>query len=344
MTFGLGLDARMLAELRDMKLSVCGFELQPELIAAAKVNFADNRNVEVFCGDSVRFLETYDGEPFDLIFIDPARRGKEGERLYNLHDCQPDITELMPEFQRKTHFVMAKLSPMLDVTQTLRDLPAVSALHVVEEDGECKELLAVIDFAETPAEPEIIIDRFTQGNWSSFGFRRSEEAELQQSAGNQGITDTLPAPGMTLIEPSPATMKAAPFNILSRDFGIRRLHPNTQLYLSEKPLSTSVNASESNDSESAICEQPTSCESADCHQFTPGKEYEILKVWPFSSSNLKNIGKEVPKADITLRNFFGFTPETLRKRLKIKPGGPLKLFATTVATHSGPERILILVR
>lgn len=353
MTFGLGMDARMLAELpaflktsgsdARVKISVLGFDLQPELVAAANVNFAEykeaenanNVTVEVREGDSVNFLENYHDEPFDLIFIDPARRGKEGERLYNLHDCQPDITALMPEFQKKTRFVLAKLSPMLDVTQTLRDLPAASALHVVEEDGECKELFAVIDFESVPEEPVIVIDRLVHGCWSSFAFLRSDETALQQTTGNEGITEILPAPGMMLIEPSPATMKAAPFNLLSQKFGIKRLHPNTQLFLGTAPLGH-VNGDKGLDA--------SADESVACNYFKPGKEYEILKVWPFSSSNLKNLGKEVPKAEITLRNFFGFTPETLRKRLKIKPGGPLKLFATTVSTASGPERVLILVK
>lgn len=139
MTFGLGMDARMMA--MDPTRRILGFDLREELVAAAKVNFLGFPNVEVRLGDSVEYLRGYDGPAYDLVFIDPARRGCEGQRLYNLHDCQPDLIEILPLIQRKSCRLMAKLSPMLDVTQTLRDLPGISQLHIVEEGNECKELL-----------------------------------------------------------------------------------------------------------------------------------------------------------------------------------------------------------
>lgn len=313
MTFGLGMDASLLSRNPDCRLT--GFDLQEVLVDAARSNFAGRGNVEVFCADSVEFLNQYSGEPFDLVFIDPARRGKEGERLYNLHDCAPDLTELLPMLRLKSRRVMAKLSPMLDVTQTIRDLPGIRELHVVEEDGECKELLAMLDFTVETSEPEIEIDRFAAGEWQSYSFLKSQENLLQAEDAAAGITSLKPEPGIYLLEPSAATMKAAPFNLLSRDFGIGRLHPNTQIYLSAQPVDG-----------------------------FPGRQFEIQEVWPFASSVLKRIGKEVPKADITLRNFFGFTPEELRKRTGIRPGGGLRLYATSRQAQSGQERLFILVR
>ena len=67
--------------------------------------------------------------------------------MFNLHDCRPDLIELMPLLASKSRLLIAKLSPMLDVTQTLRDLPMATRLYVVEERGECRELLAVADFS-----------------------------------------------------------------------------------------------------------------------------------------------------------------------------------------------------
>lgn len=313
MTFGLGVDAAMLSLNPNNELM--GFDLQEILVDAARVNFESRENVKVRCSDSVDFLEKYQGEPFDLIFIDPARRGAGGERLYNLHDCQPDITELLPLMRKKGCRVMAKLSPMLDITQTIKDLPALTQLHVVEEEGECKELLALLDFRQEVAEPEIVIDRLKGGKWKQYSFLRSAELLLQRENPDEGLTTLNPTPGMYLAEPSAATMKAAPFNLLSRDFKAGRLHSNTQVFLSESPLTD-----------------------------FPGKNYEIVKVWPFSSSNLKAISREVPQADITLKNFFGFTPETLRKRLKTKPGGELRLFAVTRRAPAGDERMILLTR
>jgi hypothetical protein len=307
MTFGLGLDARFLAS--NLQRQIIGFDLKAELVDAAKVNFADNSNVEVRQGDSVEFLRQYSGDKFDLIFIDPARRGAEGERLYNLHDCQPDLIELLPLIQQKSAKLIAKLSPMLDVTQTLRDLPLTSQLHVVEEANECKELLAIIDFTNTTGSPSIVIDRLISGETKSFTFQPEQEQAAPLS-----LLQRMPKQGEYLCEPSAATMKAAPFSLLCSEFSATALHPNSHLYIT-----------------------PTHP-----HGF-PGNCYEIQQIYPLTSATLKQLARTIDKADITVRNLKGFTPELLRRRLKIKGSGPLRIFATTLTLPtSTASPILIL--
>lgn len=314
MTFGLGMDSRLIAV--DMQKKILGFDLKEELVAAAKVNFEDFPNVEVYEGDSVKFLQEYVGKEFDLIIIDPARRGKDGERLYNLHDCQPDLIEILPLIMKNTRQLMAKLSPMLDVTQTLRDLPGLRELHIVEEGNECKELLAIVDRDSATDEPLIIIDRISKGGLTTFMFKQSEEKLCNTS------TSTLnrhPQPGDYLLEPSAATMKAAPFNLLASRFNAIPLHRNTHLYLLPTISTESI---------------PT--------EF-PGTIYKIEQALPLTSSNLKQLAKSLNQADIAVRNVKGFTPDTLRKRLKLKPGGDLKLYAATLSTTTDGEIPFLLL-
>jgi len=311
MTFGLGMDARFLA--MNPARHILGFDLREELVDAARVNFIDFPNVEIRKGDSIKFLEGYEGKPFDMVFIDPARRGNEGERLYNLHDCQPDLIGLLPQIKRKSHRLMAKLSPMLDVTRTIRDLPGIGVLHIVEEGNECKELLAVIDFSQEATTTEIIVDRLVKGENRSFSFTIQDERGLTDSDNHPSLLFRMPYAGEYLSEPSAATMKAAPFNLLSARFDARMLHPNTHLYIS--PV---------------------------IHDSFPGATYTIEQVWPLTSSNLKLITRSVDKADIAIRNLKGFTPDIMRKRLKIKPGGDRRLYAATVATPGSDVPVLIL--
>jgi hypothetical protein len=317
MTFGIGMDARFLAMGSNRR--ILGFDLREELVGAAKVNFADFPNVEVRQGDSVEFLKHYNGEKFDLIFIDPARRGSEGERLYNLHDCQPDLIELLPLIKAKSKRLIAKLSPMLDVTQTLRDLPGIVQLHVVEEGNECKELLAVIDFASgneaigttsAISTAMICIDRLVSGERRQFAFTQAQEATTPLA-----LLNRMPVAGEFICEPSAATMKAAPFNLLSTKFEAPALHPNSHLYVA--PTAPSA---------------------------FPGNCYEICQAVALTSSNLKQIAKSVDRADIAVRNLKGFTSDVLRKRLKLKSGGNLRLFATTLATSAGDTPILVLCK
>ncbi len=298
MTCGLGLDSRFLSGGRTLTT----IELNEELADVARFNFAADTNVEVVNADSTAWLAAYDGEPFDLIFIDPARRGEGNTRLFNISDCAPDVKSLLPLFRKKAKRMMVKLSPMLDVTQTLRDLPDTVELHIVEERGECRELLAVLDFENRVSTPLV----FIHGETTELSFYANEEA---------GTTDagyTLPRPGMWLCEPGPAAMKSGAFKIIARRLGVSPLHRDTHLFASES--------------------QPDGF---------PGKCRPIEAVYPLASSTLKTIGKSIGRADVAVRNLPRFTPETLAKRLGIKPGGESRIIGCTIADGS---KALIVVR
>ncbi|MDE7142892.1 MAG: hypothetical protein K2O33_08390, partial [Muribaculaceae bacterium] len=271
-------------------------ELDEELAEAARYNFADLPNVEVVNADSTDWLADYPGEQFDLVFIDPARRGEGNTRLFNISDCAPDVLSLLPLLRSKARKVLVKLSPMLDVRQTLRDLPDTAQLHIVEERGECRELLAILDFTQTVAEPQVIV------HYEGVEVRLSL---AEETAGPQETGIPQPKPGIWLCEPGPAAMKAGMFNQLAKRFGATQLHRNTHLFLSEtKPDSF------------------------------PGKCRIIEAVHPLSSSTLKAVGKSIGKADVAIRNLPNFTPELLAKRIGVKPGGDRRIVGCTVADGS----------
>lgn len=307
MTFGLGMDARLMA-LEPLR-KILGFDLQPELVEAARYNFRNFPNVEVRQGDSVEFLKSYSGTPFDLIFIDPARRGDAGRRLFNLRDCQPDLIDILPLIKEKSRRMIAKLSPMLDVTQTVRDLPGITELHIVEEANECKELLAVADFDSSVDEPLIFIDRLTADGFRQFQFRTSEERGIDLS---ETIVNRLPKGGEFIYEPSAAAMKSGAFGLLAKDFNSLQLHPNSHIYISPTEIPN-----------------------------FPGNCYRIEDVFLLSSSNMKKITLEIPQADVAVRNLKGFTADGLAKKMRIKPGGSLRILGTTVSTSHGDQPILL---
>lgn len=321
MTFGLGMDARLMA--MDPQRRILGFDLQPELAEAAAYNFRNFPNVEVRCGDSVEYLRSSGN--FDLIFVDPARRGDAGRRLFNLHDCQPDLIEILPLLRSHGKLTMAKLSPMLDVTQTLRDLPGISDLHIVEESGECKELLAIIGpslsvgsstsagsstSVETP-EPLIVIDRLTPEGLQQFSFTQSEERSVDNSV---TLLGRIPRAGEYLHEPSAATMKAAPFGLLATRFPCKTLAPNSHIYISDSEIPG-----------------------------FPGNGYRIEAAFPLTSSNIKRITRNVKQADVAVRNLKGFTADGLAKKMRLKPGGSKRILGTTVETPTGPCPLLLIL-
>ena len=73
-----------------------------------------------------------------------------------------------------------------------------------------------------------------------------------------------------------------------------------------------------------------------CQDF-PGRIFTIEETYEFSGKLLKQLYRQIPKANLTTRNF-PLTVAELRKRSNIKEGGDIYLFATTL--YSG-QRVLI---
>lgn len=112
-------------------------------------------------------------------------------------------------------------------------------------------------------------------------------------------------PGDTLGEPWPAVMKIQPRGVLDGE----QLHPSTFLFRNP----------------------PTGF---------PGNIYEVARVEPFSSSNLRKLAKEKIMASVATRNF-PLSADELRKRLKASENSEMRLMATTL---SSDKQILVFLR
>ena len=96
-----------------------------------------------------------------------------------------------------------------------------------------------------------------------------------------------------LYEPGPAFMKAGLFRTITQKYNVKKLHPSTHLYTSEQPVN-----------------------------HFPGRIFEIDSILPVDK-------KAVPaKANLAIRNFPG-SVEDLKKKLGIRDGGDIYLFACT---------------
>lgn len=313
MTCGMGID--LLAMRQEFDCHALGFELNPIVAEASQWNYSADPATEIKCADSVKWLEEYDGEPFDIIFIDPARRDTDGARVYAISQCAPDVTALLPHLKRKCRYAAVKLSPMLDVTATLRDLPQTSRLYIIGNGKECVELFAILDFSdEVPVQhlgenARISIIPDAASARTPFSFTRNEECGAQLPL----LFDS-PRPGQWLFEPSAAAMKGAPFSLLCHRYNMTALHPNTHLYIADT-----------------------------YHDDAPGRWFRVEKSYPFTASLLKTVGKEIGQADVAVRNF-PLTADELTRRLKIRPGGNRRLIAATIKEPGSDTRRLILLK
>ena len=119
-------------------------ERQEELCALAEYNLPllGLPHAQVVNTDAAKYLEGMSRQ--SVVFIDPARRDLKGRKTVLIGDCDPDVGRLHDLLMEKAEMVIVKLSPMLDISLALEQLPSVSEVHVVAVGGECKELLLVM--------------------------------------------------------------------------------------------------------------------------------------------------------------------------------------------------------
>lgn len=294
LTGGLGVDCSFLA--RNFQ-RVDYVERQEVLCELARHNFPllGLPQVTVHEADGVDYLRQM--EPVDCLFLDPARRDSQGGKTVAIADCEPDVQKLEPLLVEKGRTVVVKLSPMLDIFSSLRELKYIRQIHVVAVNNECKELLVVLQKPEKSASEssgevwiscEQAVNNFLT---EPFVFTYAQEKEarcpLAEEVGNY------------LYEPGAALLKAGPYRLLGARFGLQKLHVNSHLYTSE-----------------ALAD-------------FPGRRFRVLEVSGFGKKELKQLLQGVDKANLTVRNFPASVAE-LRKKWKLKEGGDVYLFATTL--------------
>lgn len=302
LTAGWGVDCSFLA--RNFRCADY-VERQETLCRIAAHNFPllGLPHVRIHCADAVEYLQSM--EPVDCLFLDPARRDSHGGKTVAIAECEPDVCRLEPLLVEKGKTVMIKLSPMLDMASALRDLQYVRRIHVVSVNNECKELIILLRKApdeEEAAAGEVIISCEQVVNnfvHQHFQFTFSEE----KSAGCP-LAESV---GNYLYEPGAALLKAGPYRLLATRYGVEKLHPNSHLYTSSGLVDF------------------------------PGRRFRVIAVSGFGKKDLKVLLEGVEKANLTVRNFPSSVAE-LRKKLKLKEGGDIYLFATTLASG---EKVLI---
>jgi len=268
-------------------------ERQQELCELATHNFMvlGKNHINVIHADSEKYLT--DMEQADWIFIDPARRSTSGKKVVMLSDCEPDVSALAPLLLGKASRVMIKLSPMMDITAAVRELPTTAEIHIISVDNECKEVLLILDQTGADNKKISTLNIGKNGGNQIFEYVMDNEMHAEASFASE--------PGKYLYEPNASVMKSGAFKLVGKHFGLHKLHTNTHLYTSAEQVL----------------------------QF-PGRIFEVVKTWHNAKSELKELALHLPKANITTRNY-PISVDELRKKLKIKEGGDSYLFACTLA-------------
>ena len=261
-------------------------------------------NATVVCADAVEYLSTV--EPQTMLFLDPARRDEHGAKTVMLADCTPDVVQLLPKLLEKSRFTMLKLSPMLDWHKAVDDLQgAVREVHIVSVGGECKELLLVLSKGVESELKVYCADLSTASDTSSlFVYTPGSSAPVANSK--------LKTQNSKFVhEPNASIMKAGCFDELAAAYGVSPVSRNSHLFLSDEPV-----------------------------EDFPGRSFVVERVTTMNKGELRKALVGIEKANIATRNF-PLSVAELRKRLKIKDGGDVYIFATTTAEG---EHLLLISR
>ena len=287
LTGGLGIDSYFLSEKFKTSYYV---ENQKELCDLAEHNFTVlGRKITVVNSDAETFLNQ--NLKFDLVYIDPARRDIYNRKMVSLHDCTPDVVDLVETHGRASLHgatMMIKLSPMLDISMIINELPNIAEIHIVAVKNECKEVLVLL---RPDYNGEIMIHCV---DLSPVGKRHAFSLRDEQSA----IPTFATTIKKYLYEPNAALMKAGAFKLVSQRFGIDKLHINSHLYTSDNLIPD-----------------------------FPGRVFEVVGFAPFSKKIKKELLKDVTEASVAIRNF-PLSANELRKSLNLKESDENFVFGT----------------
>ncbi len=298
LTGGYGVDTFFLSELFEetdyveQNAELCRIAEHNKEITNEKLKIKNisihNCTAEEFLSNDKRPLTI---DQYDLIFLDPARRDSHGGKVFRLGDCTPNVVELMPDLV--SHLapegrIMLKLSPMIDLTQAIKELQTPHGrpsreeikwdIHVVAVKNEVKEVL-LLSHQKSDVSTQTITAIDLDKKEQAFVFTREEE----QTAQPQMVLGTCPK-GTWLYEPNAAILKGGAYKLVSERFGLQKLDVNTHLYVSDKLV-----------------------------EDFPGR---VWKTSPLPSPKEKVISQ----ANVIVRNY-PLTAEQLKKKLHLRDGG-----------------------
>ena len=287
LTGGFGIDFSFLAQLFEEADYV---ERNGQLCEIARHNFPllGLPKSKIHCKACEEFIDEMGH--YSLIYLDPSRRDAAGRKMVALSDCTPNIETLQDTLLSHSPLVIVKLSPMLDIQDTLRRLPNAGEVHVVSVDGECKEMLLVL--CREKKDITYHCTNITAQTQTFCTKARSAEPIIASH------------PEHYLYEPNASILKAGVQDVLCQTHNIKKLHPFSHLFTSEQLIAD-----------------------------FPGRIFVIEDYCGFAKKDQKRLLAGISQCNLTIRNFPSSVAE-LRKQLKLREGGNIYLFATTLSDGS----------
>jgi len=292
LTGGLGIDTLFLAR-RFRHVVSCERDEALGRLAEMNRSVMGVTNIETRIGDSEELLAGCADDSFDWIFVDPARR-EHGGRSAALEHSSPDVVRLHDLMLRKAPKVCVKASPALEISGLETQLPSLSEVIVMSVDGECKEVLLLLDREHDAGQKPVV-------RAVCLGMEMFQIASGENEDTGRVVAD---APGSWFYEPDAAIIKARLTGELARQMHLEFLNSSVDYLTSER-----------------------------CIEKFPGRSFRIESYQPFRPKSFRKelAGQGITNAAIQRRDF-PLSVDELRKRYNIGESSERFLFFTKDAS------------
>ncbi|MEN4762102.1 class I SAM-dependent methyltransferase [Chryseobacterium sp. C39-AII1] len=222
LTSGFGIDAYYLSKnFNEITL----VEQNPELLEIVEHNWTVLEKKARFINQKLEDFLTQNEETFDVIYLDPARRDNNKNKVFLLEDLSPNILEIQGKLLSISNEVVIKLSPLIDLKYLVSVLPGIFRIDIIALKNDVKE---VVVFLSKENSAEITCNCVNiESEESVFTFKFGEEENAKA---------TYDEPENLIYIPNNSILKAGVFNLISERFGLKKLHPNTHIYTSHEKI------------------------------------------------------------------------------------------------------------
>ncbi len=219
LTSGFGIDAYYLSKnFKEITL----IEQNAELLAIVQNNWGILKKKAKFISKKLEDFLEENNENFDVIYLDPARRDQNKNKVFLLEDLSPNILKIQDKLLSISRKVVIKLSPLIDLKYLVSVLKNVSQIDIIAVKNDVKEV--AITQTKDFSGKIICYCVNLESEEAPFSFCFDEEKNAAAEYGE---------PQKFIYIPNNAVLKAGIFNLISNKFKLRKLHPNTHIYTSD---------------------------------------------------------------------------------------------------------------
>ncbi|MBL1220854.1 RsmD family RNA methyltransferase [Chryseobacterium sp. L7] len=222
LTSGFGIDAFYLS--RNFE-EVTLVEQNSELLDIVRNNWAALDRKAAFINQNLEDFLDRNQEHFNVIYLDPARRDQNKNKVFLLEDLSPDILQIKEKLLDKADQVVVKLSPLIDLKYLHSVVPEIFRIEIIAVKNDVKEVVIFLSNEEKKAITVNCINLESEESVFTFAFGAEESAHALYSE-----------PEKFIYIPNNSILKAGVFNLISERFGLKKLHPNSHLYTSDQKI------------------------------------------------------------------------------------------------------------